>query len=435
MTTTVHSRHILPGIAYLVITLAANPAAQSAAPSPRPEAQLTMGQLVHLTGTNKLTFGVLHDALASGDAGVRAVAARIIGLKGLVAMRDALIAAFNAETDAHVRSEQTTALLMFGRPETIAAVESAFDKQRTDPLQFAQWLSRSNPDGLIQRLPLLAERLGDRAGRLGTLVVRAAAQHPAKREALFRAVQQLVPNAWRDVVSAMIAGDPSAADLVILREALESTNERVREHTVWEVVDRTALQLRIAPSVLEVVLSSTPVTADLTWERFGREIVERYARKTRGEDRSDLIGRVVDRRRAEAYRLESHPALLDSEREALRKALGRDGSAGSRGGSRSVMTPEQRAGGLRLFPTVWPGFIESLFKAAGCVVSKEPRMGGAEFTFGPDGRPVSLAVDTTGLSSGCATALLSLQNVTMADPSELPTTTPQWHVPPLPRTS
>src|SRR5688500_3652033 len=103
MIVTVHHRHLLSGIACLVVTLAANPAAQSAAPSPRAEAQLTMEQLVHLTSTNKLTFGVLHDALASGDAGVRAVAARIIGVKGLVAMRDALIAAFNAETDAHVR--------------------------------------------------------------------------------------------------------------------------------------------------------------------------------------------------------------------------------------------------------------------------------------------------------------------------------------------
>ena len=418
-------------IALLLALVGTAPVAQQGPPDSTP---MTMGQLVQLASTGGLTPSVVQRALTLPEPGVRAVAARIIGAERLLSQAGPLMGALAIEEDQFVAREQVLSLLTLGTPETIAAAETHLGRLGRDGLvTYSNWLGRTNPDRLAERFGDLATRLDQQASLLGEVTLQAIGQHPDRRDALIRAIQKTAPGrAWYSVVLDALLSSPP--DATYIREALRSPNAAVREQAIWAIVGRLAFELKVNPTVLDIVTAEalTP-SMPLSWEQFGREIIVRSVKKSKGADRSEFIAATAAKHPTDGYRLLGLNVLHNAERAVLRKTLNitTDERQSRTQGAVEIARGDRRPT-MRLFPLLWPGFIASVLTATGCDVPREPRFGGALVTFGADGRPTAYGVDNRGLPPPCVTAMKSLRHVTLADTDEVLTPgTPQWHILPI----
>src|SRR5687767_12441076 len=100
------------------MALGAPPVSAQSSESSAPTVQsVTMGQLVQLTASGQLMHATLESALTHPEPGVRAVAARIVGVERILPHRAALAAGLARETDEHVIGEQVISLLTLGTSE------------------------------------------------------------------------------------------------------------------------------------------------------------------------------------------------------------------------------------------------------------------------------------------------------------------------------
>ena len=125
-------------------------------------------------------------------------------------------------------------------------------------------------------------------------------------------------------------------------------------------------------------LATDGQTAQPTWPEFGRELFARYAGKPM-PDRSALLEAL--RHTGDARTVAMLRQSTAQERATLKQILGK----ASPGALAAAAQPTPPGGStMRLMPALWPGFLTSLFEAAGCKADRSP----------------SLTVDARGVNQG-----------------------------------
>jgi hypothetical protein len=396
---------------------------------------LTMGRLVHLQASNQLSIATLGSALRDPDAGIRAVAARIVGVSKVTSQQSNLINAFATETDEYAKHQMAVSLVVFGTPETIAAVEGHLGRLTpSGVLTYARWLGRRDPDRFIERIPDLAALLGARSGELARVALLAAAAHPEKRDALLRPLMGPQANkGWNIIVSAALSRRGSKEDLALVTDALSAADAATRSQTVWTIVRELDGREPPPTKLLEAAARDAAPEGDpLSWERFGREVIVRRLTRKTVPDRSAFIAVEAGAHAEEAQPLLVSKDLRPPEQSALRTALEITSGDRARPSALRIETVRPMSK-IRLATVPSPGFMSSLFAATGCVPPARPVFGVVAMTFDTDRRPIRVKTETSDvLSSECTSALADLRHVTLADDAEIPDIkTGQWIILPV----
>jgi len=149
---------------------------------------------------------------------------------------------------------------------------------------------------LLTRLPAYTARLGDRAlSWLGPVLVNAAGRDPAARQDLLAAALSIATDdTWRRFLTNLSIGPDAPTDVAVLIAALQSPRPAIREATIWRVVEQMADAGPIAPT-LAAAARPDPASADVTWERFGRELIDRALNHSPAIDRAGLIAQRTER--------------------------------------------------------------------------------------------------------------------------------------------
>ncbi len=428
-------RHLLTPVVAMLVLFASPSHAQSPAPAQTP-APLTMGRLALLRATPDDTFGPsLQSALRSSDAGLRAVAARIVGVGRITALSGALAAALAAEQNEDVAIELLRALLLCDVPDTAPAIFAYVAKSGARGLRvYTEYLARVHPDRLAAELPSLVPRARQDAGfDLAPTLIIAARQRPEIRDALARAWMSDAPAAgWRQLLDDMKAPTSrDSADQQLIVDGLDSNNGDVRQESVWRVVRWMADGADVWTSLLDRAETTTrPMAAD-SWEALGREILSRrHASHTR-VDRTAIIQQQGPQHPRDLAALANMPGLSKAEDDALRSVSGRltpggAARADAAPAGAAVMPP------MRLVVPPWPGFLASLIDAAGCNLSMESAFGLMQIAYRPDGRPASAGVGQTLRTPECQAVLRALPGVTIVDDDAAPQAdATQWIVLPV----
>ena len=119
--------------------------------------------------------------------------------------------------------------------------------------------------------------------------------------------------------------------------------------------------------LLEAVAARAPreATADSpTWEQFGREILVRQLGQKAESDRSAYLDGQIAAHRMDATALASTSYLTNDEQRALKKGLGNQYPHPGAASTSPKLEPNGAA--MRTIPTLWPGFLKSLFEVSGC---------------------------------------------------------------------
>ena len=386
-------------------------------------AKLTSGQLAIQTLTPGPELNTaLAGALGSDQPSLRIVAARAIGTMAIhdppldTALRNALA----RETNAGVAAEIVRALLLLETPEDAQVARVYLD--RAGPLAvrvMAATSATTSSHELLTRLPAYKARLGDRAlSWLGPVLVNAAGRDPAARQDLLAAALSIATDdTWRRFLTNLSIGPDAPADAAVLIAALQSPRPAIREATIWRVVEQMADAGPIAPT-LATAARPDPASADVTWERFGRELIDRALNHAPAIDRARLIAQRTERDLP--MRLDGS-ILTSDERATFEERLGdraKDAIVARKAGTASAQSaprPEAaRVPALRAVTSLWPGFLGDLLSASGC----KPRSNGVGamlLIYNRSGRPEKLEIDAKQLSGGCVVALNVLGHLTVRD--------------------
>ncbi|HWB17750.1 MAG TPA: energy transducer TonB [Vicinamibacterales bacterium] len=404
------------GAAMLVVTVAASPRAQSAAATPSP---LTAGSLVLLANQPGVDMtGVLRNALTNPDPAIRVVAARVTGVLHIVDLAPDIERALTAETNAQVSGEQVRSLLLLDEPAATSAVER-YLPQASVPgaLAYSWWLARAHPDQMPDVIPMLADAMGHQAYRLLPVLRADARRVPALASQMFASyVRNITMPAARNAIWDYLGTEPS--DTAFFRAALTSDREGVREAAVWRLIEWLAQGTQIDDDLVGAALSDPGVVTvgALTWEQFGREIIDRETRGTITPDRSAWLKTTAAAHQAEARPLGRLPRVTAAERDALRAALGSTFRT-SPPVARQPMTPRPSVQTpMRTLPVLWPGLLTSVFEAAGCRTTKRHQYESMTVSYRPDGRINSLVTAPDTTPTPCATAAAALAHLLLADP-------------------
>jgi TonB family protein len=360
-------------------------------------------------------------ALGSGQPSLRVVAARAIGAMALhdplldAALRDALA----RETNAGVAAEIVRALLSLETPDDAQVARAYLD--RAGPLAvrvMAAASATTSSRELVTQLPVYAARLGDRAlSWLGPVLVNAAGRDPTARQDLLSGALSIASDeTWPGFVTNLSMG-PDAADVAVLIAALQSPRPAIREATVWRIVELMASGAPVAPA-LATAAAPDPASPSVTWERFGRELIDRTVNRSPAIDRADLIAQRADRDLP--IRVDGS-ILTKNERTTLERRLGDRAKQviALRTMNAAVeqypTRPEaQKIPALRTATSLWPGFLGDLLSASGC----KPRgsnAGAMLLIYNRSGRVDKAEIDGRQLSGGCVVALNVIAHLTVRD--------------------
>jgi TonB family protein len=380
-----------------------SPLAQQPAP-------LTMGRLALLGARSDETFGrSLQAALRSPDAGLRAVAARLIDVGRIAALGPALAATLADEQDDRVAAEMLRAALRLDTPDSRAAVASYLQRSGPASLQaYAEHLARVSPDRLVDELPMLMTRLTDVPNDLDDILIMAGEQHLDDRERLTRTWMTHASGvAWRALLDDFPAAPVRPELNRILVDAAASADGAVREETVWRVVRWLAANESVDASVLDAAAAPTDDTGD--WESIARELVRRR-RGAEAVDRTGVLQQLGAAHAVDLFETADLPQWSTGEQRVVRTAI----ANGARKSQRSTDLPPVPVGTMatvRAADAPWPGFFSSLFEATGCEKTGTSTYGGLVVSYLPDGRPMSVGVDRGSLSPACQSALAALVGV------------------------
>ncbi len=376
-------------------------------------------------------------AITSADPSVRAVGARVAGALNAVALAGAIGSALEREQDPDVAAELARALLFLRGAAAGELIESRLDRSTKIPIVYAEWLVGVQPARFADVLPTLAARLGDERGQLNRLVQAGLDNRPDATEPLLRAwLGAATPTAWRTFVDQLSLDSPGPGQDTVLIEALKSTDSGIRESTVWSLVVRLAQGRSVPSAMLDAALAAdgqSAAGASPTWEQFGREVIARRHANRKTPDRAALLTAEASRHSRDSRALAVIEQITDSEREALKVALGERYPKKPSDVRESL--PTVRTGeAMRTMPTIWPGLLQGLVETTGCKArGNAPLPGAASVAYRPDGRVGQIAL-SQGLPPECEQVMTALARLTIADwvyPS--PLKAPEWLVLPLDR--
>ncbi len=395
------SRPGLQAVLFALVVASAAPAfAQEKTPTPGDVALL----LVHHDANS---VAALRAALTQNDPAVRVVAARVAAVAPHPELLADLTGALTREQDEHVASELVRDVLLLGGSATLDAVTAEARRRGAGAaLALAEWLARAQPQRFIDTLPDLTTMAGHFSGSLPDIVAMSSWQHPDLRDKVFGAwIKAATGRTWRDLLDQTF-GAP--ADLLpietVLKQALASDRQEVREQTVWFIVDAFAEKRAVPDGVAAAAMPRPGQPAD--WEAFGRELIARHRTHATTPDRSDLIRSEALNHEDEAWQARTFPELTDSERTAVERAF-----AGRASSSDPGWSGPSRA---RTVPFIAPGVIASTLQAARCAPSSNV-FATAVLTYGDDGRPKNSRVDPAGLTPPCAEAASALGRLSLPD--------------------
>ena len=401
----------------LVLTAAAV-SGQAASSTPQAQVPVTPGSLVLMRDAgDPRAIPAVREALSAPDPALRAVAARIVAVGRLMALRSNLLTAFTAELDSHVAAEQIRAILVLGAQDMLDAAAAHMQRAESPArVAYALGLARTNPAALVAQLPVMTGRAGELSGQLAPTIRLATQRFPEHRLALHRAwLEHAPPKDWGALVG-LLAFPPvaDAAEVPVYVAALRSEHEPIREATVWAVVEWMGTGRPVPEALLNAAATPAPAVGEgATWEAFGRELVARAQGRGTVTDRAPLIASVGKDHQFDARDISGLSVLTRSEQSAINALLG--GPAPRRQPPPATATNDKSITTARTLENIWPGFVDSLFEASGCKPPNEWRFGGIRLTYGADGRPVEAAIDSSQLSKECAVALSGLVQVTLAE--------------------
>jgi TonB family protein len=416
----------------LVGQLYAAPPQEAAATSPI----LTPG-LIALVA-NKLDAAgikVVTAAIVDRDPVVRAVAARIVAVAGYAPLGAAIAQALEREEDRDAATEQARALLYLRGDAAAELIEKRMSSFNSLGPMFAEWTVRAQPQKLADALPRWAAILGDKRSQLNRYVRAALGKAGDSSERLLRVWLELNDaEGWSSFLSDLQL-DGSRAQNAVLIDALKATDGDIREATVWMLVTNLANDQHVPDVLLDAATQTIREAAasdgNATWEQFGRELIARRRDGKKTADRSALIAAQAPTHTSDARAMASLDRLLDSERRALRTALG-DNYPVRRP---SLPKPPEVKGGaeaeMRTFPRVWPGLLKGMLTA--CKVdNKGQTMAAVLVGYDVGGRVNRISTPPDRLPAGCSDALIALARLTLAD-AESPTDagTSEWLIMPL----
>ncbi len=344
---------------------------------------------------------------------VRAVGARAAGVGAVASLAEAIAAAFEREGDATAAVEQARALLFLRGEAAIGLIEHRLASVPEVATPYGEWLVRMQPErfpDLLQRVPAEA------VPSLQPAVKVALVRRPELAERLLRAwLSAGTATTWTGVLNGVDLASPSVT--AAIGPALGVQNERVREDTVWMLVDRLAQGLAVPDSLLAAAAAplsgATPADAGpMTWERFGRELMARRS-GVKTPDRTALIkseGRHRQRRLRVLWLVDD---LSKSERAAVKRLL--DGSTPQRSTAAPSAIADDVDVWMRTVPVVWPGVVGAVMDAAGCSIEARANAAVISVTYQPDGRVARLALEDARLSAPCGAAATALAALTLRD--------------------
>jgi TonB family protein len=410
--------------------LVAGPQAQAPAPS-APSNSLTPGRLALMARSpDQALLFALRRGVISGEPGLRAVAARIVAVARVQDLAPQLITAISAETEDAVVAEMVRALTAIGTPEALAGVNARAD--RLGPVSapvFADWLARTSPDQLEQRLPRLAAAAGREGSEaLAIAVHRASAATPASAGRLLNAWMRGVPgDRWPEILRGLPIESIDRDRAIVLLESLASERAEIREGTIWQTLSWLLWGGRVPRSLVDAILSppaGKDPAARTAFESLGRDIVQRAVQRQMTADRSEALrssARAITRFTPSLNGLST--VLTPGENTALREGLGL-----APGGSgevrvpvppRDTNVPKGSTLGIafRTPEVFWPGVLSSILAEAKCVTTESFVAGVVSLTYRDDGRPAASGALPGSLQVGCRDALDALARLTVADPA------------------
>jgi TonB family protein len=401
----------------------------TAAWSSGPHAQgrsVTMGSLVMMRAEGDPgATEAIGAALSHPESGIRAVAARLVAVGRLTALRLPLSAALRSEKNEAVAAEQARAYMLLGGTHGTEELDAylAVGAPPTVSVAYGLELARHAPQLFIDRLPRLLTALGqNRAADLAPAIGLLGSQHPTHAESAWRGWLTHAPSgAWSSVLSRY---RPLPSEAVLL-DAVTSDDAAVREATVWFVATWVADGVAVPAAVVEAMRDRPGVSE---WEAFGRELVARKLQAGPRTDRSALVAAQPAATRKDLQAIDRSDLLLRTEQRAIDTILGERPARPS-----GPMPVPDELPLARTPENLWPGFFTSLAAATGC------RPGAWDFgvvrmTYALDGRPMTLAVDRGDLSEACVRFAITLGHVTLIDPvTPLKSGGTQWLVVPASR--
>ena len=350
----------------------------------------------------------LKAALVDPDPRARIVAARTIAVVPHGELYRDLVGALARERDAAAAAELARAVLYLRGDADMSLV--LIVAKRFGPAiapVVAEWTGRMQPAQLVQLLPDLVGLAGTRANRLTAIVAMAAETHPDRQDALLRAwMASAPPGQWGPIVRRLyIATEDLTGAVALLRDALQSTRQTVREETLWYAISRLAAKRQFPREVLEAGLPRQ-YSDQTDWEAFGRNLIARRLKKAPPADSAELIRNATGRDRPHLYRLRELPELTAAERAAMP-----DSSRPAWELFEVWIGPPS----VRTMPSIAPGVIAETLSSAGCTLDA-PRVGTAVVNFTVDGRPRTISRDERALPPPCLDAFTALTRLAVADP-------------------
>ncbi|MGH9408324.1 MAG: energy transducer TonB [Vicinamibacterales bacterium] len=383
-------------IAALIVTLVAQ-----AAP-PLPSGGPTPGSTALLVDRDPAQArSVLQQALRHSDPAVRMIAARVVGNAPFRGMSAELLSALAVERDPAVAAEDVRDVLL-----TDASGESAIEPQlhrigAGAALAYAEWLGRTQPEGLAQKIADLFALAPD-AGFAFTRIVRmSGALHPDARDQVYRAWLKVAPqSAWRSLLYQAFSGS-AAGPADVLVSALQSDRADIRTETVWFVVGRS----QIPDVVVDAALPPTGA-ATVDWELYGRELIARHYKHIETPDRAEFLKSALGHAVFGALNLRRNPDVSAAEKMVLETVPAAGMGELDPWFPESAITASSIAGGE----------IASLLAASNCE-PKSDSTGAAVITYAMDGRPQKIELSNLGLSPACQVALTTFARLNSEEPS------------------
>jgi TonB family protein len=363
-------------------------------------------------------------AIGSGDAMVRAVAARIAAVTAHAPLAPAIAKAWETERDPAAAGEQVRALLFIRGADALSAIDARLrDLPPASVDVYALWLATNQPERLADLLPNMVSRTGSPGPDISDRVFSALKTLEGRPEAGERLLRSWLavstPARWRSLLERLAATSGNAWRDAVLIEALKASDAGIREATVWHLVARVARSQPVTSAVLGAA-TEQPAPDTPTWESFGRELLARRESRSESVGRADLLTSESRKHLSDARAIALMPQLTSAERQALKAVLG--SSFPSAAPEKLSRPPVDPTGSLRTIPILWPGFLHSVLVAAKCNVEGSPTLGLASAVYRADGRIAKLQIFSKPLTSGCSDAVSALARLTLVDPERAPAT-------------
>jgi TonB family protein len=365
----------------------------------RPASPATIAALVQ-HASDVSAQATLVEALASPDADVRAMAARVTFVTRAALAVPSVPRALAAETDDRAAAEMTRVVATFdGAAQLESLVAAARSHGPATRAALLESLARSHPALLVK---VSGNQSFDDASLAPALVV-ASALHVAERAVIARAAVARGPGLWASYLRGMhehlVPVEP-----VVLQDTLAAPDERLRTATAYHVAMLAGHIHGADRAVLAAAADGAEAGTATTWERAYREIARRaLKRPARQVDWATLLGREPEnggRSRFDGI----NATLLREDRDTVQALVGTLPGAEYYVGSAGRDHPESRYQKTRTIDSRLAGLLPGLRALFGCSTPDARLFAAATMIYHPDGRARLVRTGEVLLPEGCASA-------------------------------